>query len=112
MPALKYDSKHAFNGGGSINNSEQIVAQIPVRVVDVLPNKNLVVEGERHTSFGGEQQDVLLRGTVRPEDIAANNTVFSYNVADASIKFVNKGAVTDSQHKGWFTKLWETITPF
>jgi flagellar L-ring protein precursor FlgH len=112
MPALKYSSKQNFDGGGTINNQEQIVAKVAVKVVDVLPNQQLVIEGTRQTSFAGESQDIVLRGTVRTEDIAANNTVFSYNVADANIKFVNKGTVTDSQRKGWFTKIWELITPF
>ena len=40
------------------------------------------------------------------------DAIFSYNVADAKITFVNKGAVTDSQRKGWFTKIWEVLTPF
>jgi len=112
LPALKFDAKHDFNGGGQINNSENIIARIAVRVIDVLPNQNLVVEGSRQTAFAGETQDVTLRGMVRPADIAANNTVFSYNVADASIKIVSKGAVSRAQRKGWFTRVWETITPF
>jgi len=112
MPALQYSDKHDFTGGGTINNNEQIVAKVAVKVVDVLPNQQLVIEGTRQTSFGGESQNIVLRGTVRVDDIAANNTVFSYNVADAKITFVNKGAVTDSQRKGWFTKLWEVLTPF
>lgn len=112
MPAMKFDAKSDFNGGGAINNSEKIVARIAVRVIDVLPNHNLVLEGSRETAFSGEQQTAILRGTVRPEDIAANNTVFSYNIADASIKFVGKGAVSDTQRKGWFTKIWDKVTPF
>jgi flagellar L-ring protein precursor FlgH len=83
-----------------------------VRVIDVLPNRNLVIEGTRETAFSGEQQTAILRGTVRPEDIAANNTIFSYNVADATIKFVSKGTISDNQRKGWFTKIWEKLTPF
>ncbi|HEY0455753.1 MAG TPA: flagellar basal body L-ring protein FlgH [Verrucomicrobiae bacterium] len=112
LPALKVDGKNSFNGGGTINNSEKIIARVPVTVVDVLPNKNLVVEGKRKTSFSGESQDVVLRGVVRPDDIAANNTIFSYNVADATIQFVSRGTVTDNQRKGWFTKFWEKLTPF
>jgi flagellar L-ring protein precursor FlgH len=112
MPAMKYDFGQSFDGGGSVNNNEQIVTKVSVRVVDVLPNKNLMIEGTRHTSFAGEQQDIVLRGVVRLEDIAANNTVFSYNVADATVKIINKGTVTDSQRKGWFTKLIEILTPF
>ena len=91
LPALKFDSQQTFDGGGSVNNAEKIVAQIAVRVIDVLPNKSLVIEGRRQTSFAHETQDAILRGVVRPEDIAGNNTVFSYNVADATIKFTSKG---------------------
>jgi flagellar L-ring protein FlgH len=112
MPALKMDSQMDFNGGGKINNSEKIIARIAVQVVDVLPNGNLVIEGRRQTSFSGESQDILLRGTVRPADIAANNTVFSYNVADVNLKFISKGTVTDAQRKGWFIRIWEKVSPF
>ncbi len=111
-PALKYSTKTDFDGGGQINNSEKIVARIAVQVIDVLPNMNLVVEGRRITSFSGETQEAILRGTIRPRDIAANNSIYSYNVADASIKFVGKGTVTDAQKKGWFTRLWDKISPF
>jgi flagellar L-ring protein FlgH len=112
LPALKFNTAHSFDGSGQINNNEQIVAQVPVRVVDVLPNRNMVVEGTRHTSFGGEQQDIVLRGVVRSEDIAANNTVFSYNVADATIKILSKGTVTNSTRKGWLMELWDKYCPF
>ena len=112
MPAMKWGSKNSFDGGGSINNTEQIVARITVRVVDVLPNRNLVIEGTRDTAFSGEQQTIVMRGVVRPDDVAANNTVYSYNIADAAIKFVAKGALTDSQNKGWFNKVWDKVSPF
>jgi flagellar L-ring protein precursor FlgH len=112
LPAMAFNSKQDFNGGGTVNNQEQIVANIPVTVVDVLPNQTLVVEGRRQTSFAGEVQDIVLRGTVRYDDISLTNTVCSCNVADATIKITNKGPVTDSQRKGWFTKLWEVLTPF
>ena len=112
LPAIKFDAKNSFDGGGSINNSEKILARISVQVVDVLPNKNLVVEGKRQSSFSGESQDVILRGVVRPEDISSANTVFSYNIADASIKFISRGTVTDSQRKGWITRLWDKLSPF
>jgi flagellar L-ring protein precursor FlgH len=112
LPALKASSKHDFDGGGKISNTEKITSRIGVRVVDVLPNGNLVVEGQRTTSFAGETQEAVLRGTVRSEDIAANNTLYSYNIADATIKFISKGSVSDAQRKGWFTRVWEKITPF
>ncbi len=112
MPALKYNYKNDFAGGGAINNSESIVARIGVRVVDVLPNRNLVIEGTRETAFSGEQQTIILRGVVNPDNITTGNSVLSQNIADATIKFVSKGALSDSQRKGWFNKIWDKITPF
>jgi flagellar L-ring protein precursor FlgH len=112
LPALKYNSANTFAGGGTIKNSEQIVAQVTVRVIDVLPNGNMLIEGTRETSFGGEKQNIVLRGLVRSEDVAANNTVFSYNVADAKIQIIGRGTISDSQRKGWFTRIWDKLTPF
>lgn len=112
MPAMKLGSSQSFDGGGKVSNSERITARITVRVVDVLPNKNLVIEGRRTTAFAGETQEAVLRGVVRTEDIAPNNTLFSYNVADATIKYVSNGTLSDNQRKGWFTRVWEKVNPF
>jgi flagellar L-ring protein precursor FlgH len=112
LPALKLDSGQTFSGGGKIDNSEKVTSRIAVRVVDLLPNGNLVIEGTKQISFAGETQDAVLRGVVRQEDIAANNTVFSYNISDATIRYVSKGTVSDAQRKGWFTKVWDKVTPF
>lgn len=111
LPALKYGLKNDFTGGGTVNNSEKILARAAVTVIDVLPNRNLVVEGQRETAFGGEQQTVILRGVVRPEDVLANNTVYSYNVAEARVQIISKGTLNDSQKKGWFTRIWDKINP-
>ena len=112
FPALNLTSSQDFDGGGKISNSEKITAKITVRVMDVLPNGNLVLEGRRSTSFAGETQEAVLRGVVRVEDIAPNNTLYSYNIADATIKYVSTGTITDNQRKGWFTRVWEKVTPF
>ncbi len=112
LPAMAYNSDIKHDGSGSINNTETVVAKIAVRIVDVLPNRNLVVEGRRETAFSGEKQTVVLRGTVRQDDVASDNTVFSYNVADATIQIIGKGTVSDVQRKGWFTRIWDKLTPF
>jgi len=112
LPVINYNSDSEFNGGGSINNAETITAQVSVKVVDVLPNGNMVVEGQLHTAFSGEKQDAIVRGTVRPDDVMANNTLYSYNIADATIQFMSKGTITDAQRKGWLTRVWDKMSPF
>lgn len=112
MPAMAYNSDNKFAGGGTIDDSENIIAKIAVRIVDVLPNKNFIVEGKRETSFSGEKQTIVLRGVVRSDDVTPGNNVFSFNVADATIQIIGKGTVSDSQRKGWFTRVWDKINPF
>jgi flagellar L-ring protein precursor FlgH len=111
LPAAKWSSKSDFSGGGTVANSENIVARVGVTIVDVLPNKNLVIEGRRETAFSGEQQTIILRGIIRPDNIASDNTIFSYNIADAKVQIVGKGVINDSQRKGWFHRLFDKLSP-
>ncbi|MCS7091461.1 MAG: flagellar basal body L-ring protein FlgH [Verrucomicrobiota bacterium] len=112
LPALRWNSKNQFTGGGSVANSEQITARAAVQVIEVQPNGNLIIEGRRETVVGRELQTMVLRGIVRPEDVLANNTVYSYNIADAKIEIVSKGTLADTQRKGWFSRVWDKVNPF
>lgn len=112
LPSMAYNSDAKHDGKGSINNSEAVIAKIAVRIVDVLPNNNFVIEGQRETSFSGEHQSIILRGVVRSDDVSPSDTVYSYNVSDATIQIVGKGVVTDSQNKGWFNRIWDKVNPF
>ena len=49
MPAMNYNSDLKHDGSGAINNSQTVVAKMAVKVMDVLPNRNLVIEGKRET---------------------------------------------------------------
>jgi len=111
-PELGTTSQTKFEGKGAVNNSGTLNSRFAVRVVDVLPNKSLIIEGVRRTSFSGESQTIILRGTVRPQDVTPVNTVYSYHLADVSIALKDEGAVSDAQKKGWFSKLWGKVSPF
>ena len=111
MPAISMGGKSAYTGGGQVNNTQSLTARAAVLVTDVLPNGNLVVEGTRRITFSGETQYVVLHGLVRSDDITANNTVLSSNVADARVEFISEGALTDAQKRGWLAKLYEKLRP-
>ena len=111
-PKLGTTSQSNFEGKGAVNNSGSFNSRFAVRVVDVLPNNNLIIEGVRRTTFSGESQTIVLKGTVRPRDVTPLNTVYSYHLADVSIGLKDDGAVSDSLKKGWFSKLWGKIAPF
>jgi flagellar L-ring protein FlgH len=81
-------------------------------VTEVLPNGNLLVEGRRTLDVQEERVDVILTGTVRPEDIARDNTLPSTRVADAAIQYRSAGMLARAQNKGLLTRLWDWINPF
>ncbi|MDP6903084.1 MAG: flagellar basal body L-ring protein FlgH [Verrucomicrobiota bacterium] len=112
FPAMKFENATKHDGSGSIDNSDSLTTRFAVRVADVMPNRNLLVEGIRKTSFGGEHQTIILRGTVRADDIAADNSVYSYQIADMHIRYLSEGVVSNTADKGWFMKFWDKISPF
>jgi flagellar L-ring protein precursor FlgH len=112
LPSLNIDGSHTSSGGGDISNNQSLVSRAAVLVTDVLPNRNLVIEGVRVVTFSGETQYVVLHGLVRPDDIAADNTILSSNIADARVEFLSEGSLTDAQKRGWLTKLYEKLRPF
>lgn len=111
FPGMNASSKTDFNGGGQVQNSDSITSRFSVRVVDTLPNGNLIVEGRRSTSFSGENQTIVLRGTVRRADVATDNSVLSHQLADLTLRFDGSGSVNDSQKRGWFGKVWDKVNP-
>jgi flagellar L-ring protein FlgH len=112
MPAVKLQGNTSFDGGGQINNNEKITARLQLRVIDSLPNNTLIIEGTKQTKISGETTDATLRGVVRAEDVTSANTIFSYQIADATIHYQSKGVVSDSQRKGWFLRVWDKVMPF
>jgi len=111
-PKMEFTNTSTHEGKGTTKNVDKITAKFGVRVVDVLPNNTMVIEGMRQTSYGGETQVAILRGTVRREDIDSSNMVMSERLADLQIRYVNTGVISDSQNKGWFMKFWDQVSPF
>jgi flagellar L-ring protein precursor FlgH len=111
LPGMTSAGTASYSGGGDISNSQSLSARAAVLVTDVLPNGNLVIEGVRVVTFSGETQYVVLRGIVRHDDIARDNSVISTNIADARVEFYAEGALTDAQKRGWLTKIYERLRP-
>jgi flagellar L-ring protein precursor FlgH len=112
LPSMKLNGTSSFESDGNVSSSERINTRLSVRIIDLLPNHQYLVEGRHKTSFGGEAQDVVLRGVVRRADITTQNTVFSWNLADVTMKFASDGDLNQATKKGWFTKVWDKVNPF
>ena len=112
LPRWGLDAQRGFEGSGSIRNEEKITATISARVMEVLPNGNLLIEGKRALSVMGEDMQYILTGTLRPSDITRENTIHSTSIADLSVQYTSSGSITKSQKKGIFDTLVDFINPF
>lgn len=87
----------------------KIKAALTVRIKEVFPNNTYLVEGLQLITINGEQQRILLRGIVRPEDISPQNTVLSTRLAQAHITYAGAGSVSNSQTRNYIYKVLSFI---
>jgi flagellar L-ring protein precursor FlgH len=103
----------SFDGEGSSAQSNSIVGALTVTVVDVRPNGNLVVQGDKTLKLNQGDEFVHIAGVIRPADIATDNTVTSDKLADAHISYSGKGAVDSSNRIGWLARFFNSpFAPF
>lgn len=112
IPEWGIEASRGFDGSGEQKNSDQITATLSARVMEVLPNGNLLIEGKRTLAVQSEEMEYVLTGTVRPIDISRENTIYSTKIADLSIQYLSSGSVAKSQQKGVFDKVVDFINPF
>ena len=107
------NSGHKFETTGDSKQSNKLEGRVTVTVAQVLPNGNLVVQGEKWITINQGEEFIRIRGIVRPLDIGPDNTVSSTKVADAQIYYSGKGTMARAQRPGWLTDFFlSPLMPF
>lgn len=105
LPLFEFGESDSDQASGRIRRAGSLQARVTTRVVELLPNGVLRVEGRQTILVNGERQEIVITGLVRSRDISADNTVLSTYVADASISFVGEGPLGDKQRPGLLSRL-------
>lgn len=100
--------ERTFDGAGDSSQSNQLSGEITVTVAEVLPNGNMVVQGEKWLGINQGKEYVRIRGIVRPIDISSANTVQSTQVANAELYYGGTGALQDSNAQGWLSRFFNS----
>ena len=109
---ISLGSGNSFTGTGSTSRSETFDATVPVVVMEVMKNGNLMVEGQRNIQVNNEKQTINVKGIVRPTDITAHNTIISTNLAGAEIIYNGEGQVSQQQKPGFLSRLLNWVWIF
>jgi len=93
------NSSHSLDGKGQSTMSSNVTLNLAAQVMETLPNGVLVVEAARDITLGNDRQTVIVRGLVRPGDLAPDNSVTSTLVSDLQVEIKGKGAVADASRQ-------------
>ena len=104
--------KNDMSAKGGANATNTFNGVITVTVVDVLPNGNLLVSGEKQMLINQGTEFIRFSGVVNPRLVSANNTVPSTQVADARIEYSAKGYIDEAQTMGWLQRIFLNVLPF
>lgn len=110
---LNTNAATALQGQGSTDRGAVVTAAVSARVMHVLPNGYLVIEGVKRVQVNSENQVITVRGVVRPVDLDVTNSIQSNQVAQMELQVNGKGVIGDSIHRPFFLyRLLLGLLPF
>jgi flagellar L-ring protein precursor FlgH len=111
-PEMKSSGTRSFEGDGSVKRKDTFIGRLTAEVIDIKPNGTLVLSARKFIKTDEEEQTFQLAGTCRAEDITADNTVLSTQLADLTVCKTHSGAVNDSTKRGILPWVTDKINPW
>lgn len=110
--SLSASDTNNFDGKGQNTSANDFTSALTVTVIEVLPNGNLLVSGEKQIGLKEGEEFIRFSGVVNPNTITTSNTVQSTQVADARIEYRANGFIDSAQAMGWLSRFFLTFLPF
>ena len=113
MNGIKMDGSSMSNKGtGAADQQATLTGSVAVSVVEVMPNGNLVLRGEKQLALTEGSEIIQVAGIIRPDDVSPSNTVQSKRLANAQIAYRGSGDLANATKAGWGTSTLLKIWPF
>ncbi|HEY3780458.1 MAG TPA: flagellar basal body L-ring protein FlgH [Fimbriimonadaceae bacterium] len=109
IPGLGVGDAQTSTGTGATTQAGSFTGTVSAVVKKVFPNGTMLIEGTRDIVYNKDTQTIRLSGIIRREDITPTNTIFSSQMANASIKAAGKGQISDRQRKGLLVRMLDWL---
>ncbi|MCB8874904.1 flagellar basal body L-ring protein FlgH [Acidisoma silvae] len=111
-PTITTASANKYTGSGTEAASNTVSGQIEAVVTRVDPNGTLALEGRTNVNVNGNVTALVVTGYASPQDITANATISSNNVAGMNVQYVGNGPINDSHQVPLLQQVLDKIWPF
>lgn len=106
-------TERGFTGSGDTNQSNSLQGEISVMVIDIMPNGNLMVRGEKIIGLNQGSEFLRISGIVRPQDVSSNNVLVSSKLGNARIYYGGGGTIAEANTRGWLSRFFDSpVYPF
>jgi flagellar L-ring protein FlgH len=105
-------STRTFTGKANFSSARQFLDQMTVRVVRVMPNGDLVIQGSRSRIVTGETRTLVVSGIVRPIDIDVGNIIASQFIGNFQITYQGAGPESHFSSQNWLARIVNHVWPF
>ncbi|MDD0840075.1 flagellar basal body L-ring protein FlgH [Curvibacter sp. HBC61] len=95
----------SYKGTGKTTDASSFTGQLAATVINVLPNGNLVVAGERSVALNGGVRTLRFSGVVDPKDLKSGNVVASSDVVNARLEMAGQGDVSEAAQRNWLQRV-------
>ena len=104
-----FSGEDEYQGSGQTSRRSKVKAIVTSIVTEILDSGNLFIIGEHNVKVNNEIETIHVSGIVRPQDISAKNSVFSYQIAKAEVSVNGEGVVGAKQTPGMMTKMFNWL---
>ncbi len=109
--AASSSGSNQYSDKGAQTASNNFTGVIAVTVIDVYPNGNLLVSGEKQLGFDKGAEYVRFSGVINPRTIAAGNVVASTQVADARFEYRSTTKVDGAEMNSMLSRFFLSFIP-
>ena len=94
LPLFGAQSSTSSNMDGNEGSQikDKLEAKVSVTILEDKKNRlnpgTFRIEGKREVTINGEKNFIRIKGLIRERDISTDNTIYSYNIADAEIEYL------------------------
>ncbi|WP_342119116.1 flagellar basal body L-ring protein FlgH [Pseudoduganella sp. OTU4001] len=108
--ATSADNKFADADNQSMSNT--FTGTIGATVVEVLPNGNLIIAGEKQVGLNKGTEYIRISGMVNPDSIVNGNSVTSTAIADARVEYRTKSNLDRAEVQSMLSRFFLSLLPF